>query len=229
MRAPRPARPAPHAAGAVRTRCPGWRAARCCSSPSTCQRTGSFKIRGAYNLISRLPEGGEVVAASAGNHAQGVALAASLTGQRGRPSSCRRTRPCPRSRPPAPTAPPSGSRAAWSTTAWPRPGSTPAETGAVFVPPFDDPLIIAGQGTVGLELAEEAPDAEVVVVPVGGGGLISGVATALAHTRRGCQVIGVEAAGADADAGGPEGGQARHPRQRVDHGRRHRRARRRPS
>jgi threonine dehydratase len=73
------------------------------------------------------------------------------------------------------------------------------ETGAVFVPPFDDPLIVAGQGTVGLELAEEADDAlEVVVVPVGGGGLISGVATALAHTRRNVKVIGVEAAGAAA-------------------------------
>jgi threonine dehydratase len=71
-----------------------------------------------------------------------------------------------------------------------------AETGAVYVPPFDDPLIIAGQGTIGLELAEEAPDAEVVVVPIGGGGLIAGVATALAHTRRGIRVIGVEAAGA---------------------------------
>jgi threonine dehydratase len=64
------------------------------------------------------------------------------------------------------------------------------------VPPFDDPLIVAGQGTVGLELAEEAPEAEVVVVPVGGGGLIAGVATALAHTRRAMKVIGVEAAGA---------------------------------
>jgi threonine dehydratase len=70
------------------------------------------------------------------------------------------------------------------------------ETGAVYVPPFDDPLVIAGQGTVGLELAEEAPDAEVVIVPIGGGGLIAGVATALAHTRRGIRVIGVEAAGA---------------------------------
>src|SRR5581483_11789440 len=68
--------------------------------------------------------------------------------------------------------------------------------GAVFVPPFDDPLIIAGQGTVGLEVAAEAPEAEVVVVPIGGGGLISGVATALAHTLRGCKVVGVEAAGA---------------------------------
>jgi threonine dehydratase len=67
----------------------------------------------------------------------------------------------------------------------------------VFVPPFDDLRVIAGQGTVGLEISEEAPDAGVVVVPVGGGGLISGVATALAHTLRGARVVGVEAEGAD--------------------------------
>jgi threonine dehydratase len=73
------------------------------------------------------------------------------------------------------------------------------EQGARFVPPFDDPLIVAGQGTVGLEIAEEAADdLEVVVVPVGGGGLISGIATALANTRRSVKVIGVEAAGAPA-------------------------------
>ena len=164
------------------------------------QRTGSYKIRGAYNRISRLdpaatPAG--VVAASAGNHAQGVALAARLAGIR-------------------------------STIFMPRTATLPkvsatrgygaevrlvgelvddcilaalehaAATGAVFVPPFDDPHIVAGQGTVGLELAEEAPDAEVVVVPVGGGGLIAGVATALALTRPGIRVVGVEAAGAAA-------------------------------
>src|SRR5207253_1415977 len=71
------------------------------------------------------------------------------------------------------------------------------EAGAVYVHPFDNPLIIAGQGTLGLEIAEEAAEAETVVVPVGGGGLISGVATALAHTRRSARVIGVEAEGAD--------------------------------
>ncbi|HWC42715.1 MAG TPA: pyridoxal-phosphate dependent enzyme, partial [Actinomycetota bacterium] len=69
---------------------------------------------------------------------------------------------------------------------------------AVFVPPFDDPLIVAGQGTIGLELAEEAPEAGTVVVPVGGGGLISGVAAALAAVRPDVRVVGVEAAGAPA-------------------------------
>jgi threonine dehydratase len=70
------------------------------------------------------------------------------------------------------------------------------ETGAFYVPPFDDLLVIAGQGTVGLELVEEAPDAGVVVVPVGGGGLISGIATAVKARCPSVQVIGVEAAGA---------------------------------
>ena len=97
--------------------------------------------------------------------------------------------------------------------------------GATYVPPFDDPLIIAGQGTVGLEIAAEAPDAKVVVVPIGGGGLISGVATALAHTRRDVKVIGVQAAGA-ASMRDSAGGQARRHHRHVRHdGRRHRRAR----
>jgi threonine dehydratase len=165
--------------------------------PEYLQRTGSFKIRGAYNRICRLPAGAEVVAASAGNHAQGVALAARLTGNR-------------------------------STIFMPVGAALPkvdatrgygadvrlegdvvddcialarahaAATGAVYVPPFDDPLIIAGQGTIGLELADEVPDAGVVVVPVGGGGLIAGVATALAHARPETKVVGVQAAGAAA-------------------------------
>ena len=162
------------------------------------QRTGSYKIRGAYNRISRLAPAASlagVVAASAGNHAQGVALAAHLSGI--------------------------ASTIYMPVTApLPKVAATRAygaevrlvgelvddcivaalhhaqETGALFVPPFDDPHVIAGQGTVGLELAEQVPDAEVVVVPIGGGGLIAGVATALALTRPGIRVVGVEAAGA---------------------------------
>ena len=169
--------------------------------PEHQQRTGSFKIRGAYNRISRLPEGVAVVAASAGNHAQGVALAASLTGRQA-------TIFMPRN------------------AALPKVVATRAygatvrlegevvddcialaqefaiETGAVYVPPFDNLDVIAGQGTVGLELLEEAPDAEVIVVPVGGGGLIGGVAAAVglsppvAASGRRPRVVGVEAAGA---------------------------------
>src|SRR5205807_10186540 len=74
-----------------------------------------------------------------------------------------------------------------------------ADKAAVFVPPFDDRRVIAGQGTIGLELAEEAPDAQVVIVPVGGGGLIAGVAAALAQVESSAPrplIVGVEAAGA---------------------------------
>lgn len=165
--------------------------------PEYRQRTGSFKVRGAYNRISRLPPGGHVVAASAGNHAQGVALAATLTGQRSTifmPLNA-----------PLPKIQATRDYGAEVRLVGDVVDASLAaakafadEVGAVFVPPFDDPLIIAGQGTVGLEISEEAPDAEVVVVPVGGGGLIAGVATALAHTRRRVKVIGVEAAGATA-------------------------------
>jgi len=164
--------------------------------PEHLQRTGSFKIRGAYNFISRL-EGGEVVAASAGNHAQGVALAASLHGLRAiifMPVNA----PLPK------VEATRGYGAEVRLEGDAVDDSIEAarlhaeEHGATFVPPFDDPLIIAGQGTIGLELADEAPEAETVVVPVGGGGLISGVALALAHTRRAVRVVGVEAAGAAA-------------------------------
>jgi threonine dehydratase len=163
--------------------------------PEHTQRTGSYKIRGAYNFISRLPAGTEVVAASAGNHAQGVALASSLVGLKSTIFM------------PANAALPKveATRNYGATIRLEGAGvyecvsgakAYAEATGAIYVPPFDDPLVIAGQGTVGLEIADEAPDAEIVVVPVGGGGLISGVATALAHTRRNVRVIGVEAVGA---------------------------------
>ena len=164
--------------------------------PEYLQRTGSFKIRGAYNFVASLdPSVSHVVAGSAGNHAQGVALAASLTGRE------------------STVFMPSGA-------ALPKVEATKgygaevrltgdsvddcvaaarvhaAATGAVLVPPFDDPLVVAGQGTIGLELAEEAPSATTVVVPVGGGGLISGIAAALAAVRPEVRVIGVEATGA---------------------------------
>jgi threonine dehydratase len=163
--------------------------------PEYLQRTGSFKIRGAYNRIARLEPGLRVVAASAGNHAQGVALAASLTGRESTifmPSSA----PLPK---------------VDATTAY---GATVVSAGetvddaivaakrfadqhdAVFVPPFDDPQIIAGQGTIALELLDEAPEAETVVVPVGGGGLISGISATLAALRPEVHVVGVEPSGA---------------------------------
>jgi len=164
--------------------------------PEHLQRTGSFKIRGAYNLISRL-EGGEVVAASAGNHAQGVALAAALHDLRATIFM-----PVNAALPKVEATRGYGAEVRLEGDAVD--DSIEAariyaeQHGATFVPPFDDPLIIAGQGTVGLELGEEAPEADTVVVPVGGGGLISGIAVALAHTLRHVRVVGVEAAGAAA-------------------------------
>ena len=146
--------------------------------PEHRQRTGSFKIRGAYNRIVQLPPGVPVVAGSAGNHAQGVALAASLTG---RPSTIFMPRGA--------ALPKVAATRDYGATvrlegevvddsiALAR--AFAEETGAVYVPPFDDPDVIAGQGTIGLELADEIPNAEVVVVPVGGGGLLAGVAAAL--------------------------------------------------
>jgi len=159
------------------------------------QRAGSFKLRGAYNRISRLAPGVEVVAGSAGNHAQGVALAASLTGHRSTifmPASA--------------SLPKLDATSAYGATVRLDGDSVDdciaaakafaMECGAVFVPPFDDRLIIAGQGTIALELLEQAPEVETVVVPVGGGGLIAGIAAVLAALRSDVRVIGVEAAGA---------------------------------
>jgi threonine dehydratase len=163
--------------------------------PEHLQRTGSFKIRGATNFVSRLPKGTEVVAASAGNHAQGVALAARRAGL----SS---TIFMPRSAAlPKVQATRNYGGAVHLVGDFVDDAMAAAQQyaaehpGAVLVPPFDDPAIIAGQGTIGLEIAEEAPEAEVVVVPVGGGGLISGVAAALAATIH-ARVVGVQASGA---------------------------------
>jgi len=164
--------------------------------PEHRQRTGSYKIRGAYNKISRL-DPCEVVAASAGNHAQGVARAARLTGHRATIFM------------PATAALPKVEATRADGAAVHLEGSGVDEcivlahsyaetTGAVFIHPFDDPLIIAGQGTVGAEIAEESREDATVVVPVGGGGLISGVAAAIKSSRPGMRVFGVEAAGAAA-------------------------------
>ena len=163
--------------------------------PEYRQRTGSFKIRGATNFVSRLAPGTEVVAASAGNHGQGVALAASQANL-GATVFMPRTAPVPKVQ----ATRGYGARVELvgdtvdDAIAAARAYAT--EHAAVFVPPFDDPLVIAGQGTIGLEVVEEAPEAEVVVVPVGGGGLISGIAAALAEAHPRPRVVGVQAAGA---------------------------------
>ncbi|MFJ7075099.1 threonine ammonia-lyase [Streptomyces sp. NPDC098781] len=164
------------------------------------QRTGSFKLRGAYvRIAGLLPEerAAGVVAASAGNHAQGVALASSLLGVH-------------------------------STVFMPKGAPLPkisatqdygaevrlhgqvvdetlaaaqeyaAETGAVFIHPFDHPDIIAGQGTVGLEILEQCPEVRTIVVGIGGGGLAAGIAMAVKSLRPDVRIVGVQAEGAAA-------------------------------
>jgi threonine dehydratase len=178
--------------------------------PEHFQRTGSFKIRGAYNRIAVLAAGGateEIVAASAGNHAQGVALAASLCRLRSTVFM-----------PQGASLPKVDATRAYGAEVRFEPGNVDdairaargyaAEHGAYYVPPFDDPYVIAGQGTIGLELAEEVAASGLVLVPVGGGGLVAGVAAALRGCATKARVIGVEAAGAATmvaalDAGAP--------------------------
>jgi threonine dehydratase len=159
------------------------------------QRTGSFKLRGAYRRICELPAGSAVVTASAGNHAQGVALASNLCGLRATvfmPSTA--------SLPKVQATRDYGADVVLDGATFEDSDAAARDhsenRSAVYVPPFDDPLVIAGQGTVGLELVEQAPEMETVVVPVGGGGLIGGVGAAVKALRPECQVVGVEPDGA---------------------------------
>lgn len=164
------------------------------------QRTGSFKIRGAFNRISRLTEAeGKpgVVAASAGNHAQGVALAASL-------SELSSTVFMPEAAP-IPKVEATKRYGAEVVLTGKDIGEALAaaqdfarERGSVFVHPYDHPHVIAGQGTIGLEIIDQMPDVGTVVVPVGGGGLISGIAAAIKGLRPETRMIGVQAEGAAA-------------------------------
>ena len=164
------------------------------------QRTGSFKIRGAYNRISRLsPEerAAGVVAASAGNHAQGVALAASLSDT---PATL--FMPSAASLPKVEATKRYGADVVLTGkdfgAAFAAAEQRVEETGAIFVHPFDHPHVIAGQGTAGCEIAEQLPDVATVVVPVGGGGLMAGIAAALRELKPGVRLVGVQAAGAAA-------------------------------
>lgn len=164
------------------------------------QRAGSFKIRGAYTRISRLsPEESErgVVAASAGNHAQGVALAASLRG-------IRSTVFMPEG---APIPKVQATRAYGAEVrffghsvdeALQEATRFAEQTGAVLVHPFDHADIVAGQGTVGLEILEQVPDVRTVVVCTGGGGLLAGIALAVKSSRPDVRVVGVQAESAAA-------------------------------
>ncbi|HYZ78192.1 MAG TPA: threonine ammonia-lyase [Gaiellaceae bacterium] len=160
------------------------------------QRTGSFKIRGAFNKISTVAgrDGGAgVVAASAGNHGQAVAWAAREVGV---PATVFVPQD-------APMAKVEAARSYGATVEMTGARFEDAldaahdyvdRTGALFVHPFEDEVVIAGQGTLGLELADQLPDVETVVVPVGGGGLCSGIALALKAVRPDVRVVGVQAA-----------------------------------
>jgi threonine dehydratase len=159
------------------------------------QRGGSFKVRGAYLRIARLTAAERargVIAASAGNHAQGVALAAGALGARATVVM--------------PVAAPLPKVAATRSygaevvlhgasveDALARAQELAAETGSIFIHPFDHADVIAGQGTVGLEIAEQCPQARTLVVPVGGGGLAAGIAIAVSAALPGVRLVGVQA------------------------------------
>ena len=168
------------------------------------QRTGAYKVRGAYNRMSKLSADERargVVAASAGNHAQGVALAAQELGIQSTIFM-----------PIGVALPKLQATRAYSADVVLRgvvfnesldaAKDFAEKSGAIFIPPFDNHDVIAGQGTVGLEIIEQVPDVETVIVPIGGGGLIAGVASAMkqaaAAEGRTIRVIGVQAANAAA-------------------------------
>jgi threonine dehydratase len=160
-------------------------------------KTGSFKPRGVLNKIATLSPAERacgLVTASAGNHAQALAWAAAAEGV-----AC--TVVMPQTAPAAKLAATQGYGGTVvlepsTLTVISRAQALAAEHGYTFVPPFDDPAIIAGQGTVGLEILDDLPDAGTVVVPIGGGGLIAGIALAIKSQRPGVRIVGVEPVGA---------------------------------
>lgn len=154
------------------------------------QRAGSFKIRGALNVVSRL-DGHPVVAASAGNHAQGVALAAAFSGS-----------PCTVFMPENAPIPKIKATQDYGATVRLE-GASLADSvetargysdseGAKFIHPYDDPLIIAGQASMGMEIMEQLPEVGTIVVPTGGGGLLAGTSLAVHSVRPNVKMIGVE-------------------------------------
>ena len=162
------------------------------------QRTGSFKIRGAYNLISRLDEGIRnkgVIAASAGNHAQGVALAATLLKARSTVFM-----PASASLPKVEATKRYGAEVVLTGKDFGEAFDAAREhaeaEGGFFVHPYDHVHIIAGQGTIGCEIVEQAGEIGTIVVPIGGGGLISGIAASVRALAPSAHIVGVQAAGA---------------------------------
>ena len=173
------------------------------------QRTGSFKFRGAYNFVAQLPDDVRsrgVITYSSGNHAQAVALAAQLHDTRAvvvMPISSPQIKRDGAERLEAEVV-------LEGTTSLERKAkaeSIAEERGLVMVPPFDDPRIIAGQGTVGLEIAEDWDAFDSVLVPIGGGGLCSGTAAALRRLRPAVRILGVEPTGGAAMKAALEAGE----------------------
>ncbi len=164
------------------------------------QITGSFKVRGAYYKISQLSPDDKakgVIACSAGNHAQGVALAAAKNGINALiciPDNA------PISKIEATKSYGAGVELVKGDydEAYARACELQAEQGRTFIHPFDDEDVIAGQGTIGLEILDQLPNVDAVVVPIGGGGLISGIAFAVKHLRPECRIYGVQTEGAPA-------------------------------
>jgi threonine dehydratase len=168
------------------------------------QRTGAFKIRGAFNRIAHLSEAERaagVVAASAGNHGQALAWAAREAGV---PATVFMPQDAPMAKVEATRN--YGAEVVFSGAffddALAAALEHAEEAGATFVPPFEDELVIAGQGTIGLELAEQVPELGTVVIPVGGGGLAAGISIALRALKPGVRIVGVQAAACSPLAGG---------------------------
>ena len=166
--------------------------------PENLQKTGAFKIRGAYNKINKLTEEEKkrgVIASSAGNHAQGVAYAAQELG-------IKAVIVMPKTTPliKVQSTKKYGAEVVLYgdvyDDAYQKAKELEAQEGYVFVHPFDDIDVLEGQGTIALEILEEMPDAEVIVVPIGGGGLISGIAAAAKMIKPDIKIIGVEPSGA---------------------------------
>lgn len=180
--------------------------------PENLQYTGSFKLRGAYYKISQLSDSEKakgVIACSAGNHAQGVALGATHNGIKSLiclPSG-------------APISKVEATKGYGAEVclvpgvyddAYQKALQLQAEHGYTLIHPFDDPKVIAGQGTIGLEIIDEMPDVEAVIVPIGGGGLISGVAFAIKSIKPEVKIYGVQAEGAASMATSIHDGRIKH-------------------
>ena len=158
------------------------------------QRVGSYKIRGPLNKLAQMPDEQKkrgVVCSSAGNHAQGVALAAKIHGVRAVVCMAENATPAKIA-----ATKGYGAEVVLHGTIWDEANEKAKELvrseGLTYVHPFDDPQLIAGQGTLGLEIVEDWPEVDAVIVPIGGGGLISGVSMAVKHHNPKAKVFGVE-------------------------------------